>query len=510
MSDKENISSSALKTAAGNFLSRLSGLLRDILFAGCFGTSGTISALLTALTFPNLARRIFGEGALTASFIPLLSDKIDDDTQASSFSSNILSIATIMTTALTLLSMMVCLILVFFLSPYYQTVAKLTAWLMPYMIFICLSALISGILNLKKSFTLPAFSSVFFNIFLIFGCIIIPWLNLSEKNNVYILIIAVLLSGLVQLLTLFFALSKSNFKLKWLPDFKSDNWRSVKSLFIPAIIGASVTQISVLSDRMIANFIGEHAVSSLYYAERLTYFPVGIFGVALGVACLPYMSKAISSNDHQNLMQSLQFGLRQTFFLTLPCTLIFYLYHEDILKTIFMRGKFDHESLKFSALALMYYLPGIPAFAALKIILPFYYAAKDTKTPVRVAVTCLTINVILGITLIPFLSHASLAFATTVASYLNCSLLLVKSSNPELRHSLIKILIPVARIFFSCLSSCIIVYCIPWITPNNENLWMVIGILSVKIILSYLLFICFHALLGGKELCELIKRRNLT
>ena len=510
MSDKENISSSALKTAAGNFLSRLSGLLRDILFAGYFGTGGTISAFLTALTFPNLARRIFGEGALTASFIPLLSDKINDNNQARSFASNILSIATVLTSILTVISIFICVIIIFFSTTYTQTVTKLTAWLMPYMIFICLSALLSGILNLKNSFTLPAISSVFFNIFLISGCIISPWLNLSQDKNIYVLVAAVLLSGITQLLTLFFALRKSDFSLHWKPDFKSDGWISVKSLFIPAIIGASVTQLSVLSDRLIANFIGDHAVSSLYYAERLTYFPVGIFGVALGVACLPYMSKAISTNDHRSLMDSLKFGLRQAFFLTLPCTLIFYLYHEDILKTIFMRGKFDRESLKFSALALMYYLPGIPAFAAIKIILPFYFASKDTKTPVRVATICLLVNIVLGISLIPFLSHASLAFATTAASYLNCSLLLIKSPNHDLKNSLMKILVPVARTFFSCLSSCIIVYCMPWIELSNQSFWLITCILMMKIILSYLLFICFHTLLGGKELRELINRRNLT
>ncbi|MCH2207422.1 MAG: murein biosynthesis integral membrane protein MurJ [Lentisphaerales bacterium] len=510
MAIKENISSSALKTGIGNLISRFSGLLRDYLFAYSFGTSGIISAFLTALAFPNLSRRVFGEGALTASFLPLLSDKIEDNEEATSFASNILSIATLLTSTLTIISIAICLVLVFLAPTYTQTIAKLTAFLMPYMIFICLSALLSGILNLKNSFTLPAISSVFFNVFLIFGCLISPWINLKGDQNIYVLIAAVLISGFIQLITLYFALVRRNFKLHWSPDFKSPHWLSVKTLFIPGIIGASVAQISVFSDKIIANFIGPHAVSSLYYAERLTYFPVGIFGVALGVACLPFMSRAISDNDHKSLMNSLRFGLRQTFFLTLPCTLVFYLYHEDILKVIFMRGEFDLQSLKYSSLALMYYLPGIPAFAAAKIILPFYFASKDTKTPVKIAALCLTVNIVLGICLIPFLSHASLALATTASSYLNCCLLLSKSSHLDLRNTLIKMIVPAARIFFSSLSSCIIIYCLPWIQVNSEDTMLLIGLLSMKIILSYLLFLCFHALLGGKELYEIIKRQNLT
>jgi putative peptidoglycan lipid II flippase len=507
---EDNLSSSALKTSLGNFFSRLSGLFRDMMFAQYFGTGAAMSAFLTALTFPNLARRVFGEGALTASFIPLLSEKIDNKEEADTFSSNILSIATVLTTALTSIAILFCLVLSLLTKNYTHTVATLTTWLLPYMIFICLSALISGILNLKKSFTLPAISSVFLNIFLIAGCFVSPLLHLDDFDRIYLLISAVLLSGIIQLIVLFYALKRNGITLRWLPSFKTKNWLNVKYLFIPGIIGASVTQLSVLSDKFIANFIGDYAVSALYYAERLTYFPVGIFGVALGVACLPFMSKAISDNNPAELIKSFQFALRQTFFLTLPCTLLFYLYHTDIIKAFFMRGEFNEASLKESSLALMYYLPGIPAFAAIKIILPLYYASKDTRTPFKIAMSCLILNICLGIALIPFLKHASLAFATTLASYLNCCLLLIKSPHSGLKESLINSVIPVARVFFSCLISCIIVYCLPWKQTIDGNAMNIAIILFTKVTLSYLLFLFFHASLGGKELHEIIKRKNLT
>ena len=508
---KENVSSSAIKTGLGNFVSRLSGLLRDILFAQYFGTNANISAFLTALTFPNLSRRIFGEGALTASFIPLLSDKLDDKDEANSFASNILSITFLTTTALTVLAIVIAAGLAFFSEGNLKEISYLTAFLMPYMIFICLSALISGILNLKKSFTLPAISSVFFNLFLIAGCIIAPYIyKEGNSNKIFILVIAVILSGITQLIFLATALKKNGLKLNWSPSFKNPAWQSVKKLFIPAIIGASVTQLSVLSDRVIANFINDYAVSALYYAERLTYFPVGIFGVALGVACLPFMSRAISENNEVELMSSFKFAIRQTLFLTLPCSLLFYFYHIDILKVIFMRGEFNAESLKQSSLALVYYLPGIPAFAATKVILPLYYASKDTKTPVKVAIICLTLNIIIGVSLIPFLGHASLALATTVASYINCILLVKLSPQRNIKDQFLKIIIPLSRIFFSCLTSCIIVYCLPWSEQNNNTFFMLGMFLDLKVILSYLLFLGIHGLLGGKELIEIFKRQNFT
>ncbi|NQZ56385.1 MAG: murein biosynthesis integral membrane protein MurJ [Lentisphaeraceae bacterium] len=503
----DTLSSSAIKTGLGNLISRLSGLFRDILFAACFGVDGAISNFFVALTIPNLSRRIFGEGALTAAFIPLLSEKFDDKEDSWKFISIVLSITTCLTTAITLIGVIICSLAALFTDKSLSQVLEFSSFLLPYMIFICLSALMSAILNLMKSFTLSAFSSVLFNICLIIAATAAISLPGSNEQKIYWLITAVLISGILQCILLFCALKRRGLKLNWMPNFKSAEWHSIKKLFIPGVFGASVAQLSVLSDRLIATSIGEHAVSALYYSERLTYFPVGIFGVALGVACLPYMSRASKNNDQEGLMRAFSFSIRQVCFLTVPCTFLFFLYHEEILRLIFMRGKFDETSLQLSALGLLYYLPGIPAFAGIKVILPLYYARKDTSTPVKIAIRCLIFNVIMGISFIPLLSHGSLALATTAACYLNIFLLLRCSKQKNIGTTLRNLLIPVCRTSLCALLACAIIYMLPWPAEGKtiSHSWL---ILTAQLCLSLIVYIFIHFTFRGEELKELLNRQK--
>ncbi|MCM8540981.1 MAG: murein biosynthesis integral membrane protein MurJ [Lentisphaeraceae bacterium] len=506
---EDNLSSSAIKSALGNFASRISGLLRDICFALFFGTSGAMSAFITALTIPNLSRRIFGEGALTASFIPLLSDKLKNEKDTWAFASTILSVTTVITSILGLLGIVTCVIISFFVSNRSGLILTLTSWLLPFMIFICLSAQISGILNLLKSFTLPAISSVFLNLFLILGCILSTFSELSQESKIYFLVAAVLISGVVQLVFLYRELIKKGASLKWSPDFKSADWLSVKKLFLPGILGASVAQLSVMSDRIIALWIGDHAVSALYYSERLTYFPVGIFAVALGAACLPFMSKAVSNNDHEELMSAFSFGIRQVVFLTIPCSVLFFMHYTDIMNIIYKRGAFDEKSLADSAHAFMYYLPGIPAFSAVKIILPLYYANKNVSTPVKISLVCLTFNLILGISFIPQLSHGSLAMATSVSSYLNIILLLSYSGYKDIGKTLMKALPSILRIVICSLISAWALQQLNWQSDFSSKSERLI-VLLIKIAMFSSLFLTLHITFGGKELKEILLRKKIN
>lgn len=506
---EDNLSSSAIKSALGNFASRISGLVRDICFALFFGTSGAMSAFITALTIPNLSRRIFGEGALTASFIPLLSDKLKNEKDTWAFASTILSVTAVITSILGLLGIIICVTVSFFVSDRTDLILKLTSWLLPYMIFICLSAQISGILNLLKSFTIPAISSVFLNIFLILGCVLSSFSSISNEAKIYFLVAAVLISGVVQLGFLYRELNSKGAVLKWTPDFKSPDWISVKKLFIPGILGASVAQISVMSDRIIALWIGDHAVSALYYSERLTYFPVGIFAVALGAACLPFMSKAVSENDHEELMSSFSFGIRQVVFLTIPCSVLFFMHYTDIMNIIYKRGAFDEQSLADSSLAFMYYLPGIPAFSAVKIVLPLYYANKNVTTPVKISLICLALNLVLGISLIPQLSHGSLALATTISSYLNIILLISCCGYKDIGKTLFKTLPSILRIVTCCLISAWALQLLNWqddFSSKSERL----VVLLVKVGIFTALFLTLHITFGGKEFKEILLRKKIN
>jgi len=506
---EDNLSSSAIKSALGNFASRLSGLLRDVLFALYFGTSGAMSAFITALTIPNLSRRIFGEGALTASFIPLLSDRLKNEEDTWKFTSIILSVTVVLTSILALAGIIICLIVSFFVSDKNALILTLTSWLLPYMIFICLSAQLSGILNLLKSFTLPSLSSVFLNIALISACLISTMFEISPNSKIYFLVAAVLLSGVFQFTVLFKSLMSKGASFEWKPDFKSSEWLSVKKLFIPGILGASVAQLSVMSDRLIAIWIGDHAVSALYYSERLTYFPVGIFAVALGTACLPFMSKAVSEDNHEELMSSFSFGMRQVAFLTIPCTVLFYMHYKDIMEIIYKRGAFDEQSLAYSAYAFMFYLPGIPAFSAVKIILPLYYARKNVSTPVKISLACLSVNIILGISLIPQLSHGSLALATTISSYLNIILLIYYCGHKDIWQTLQKAVVPILRIVTCAVISVIAINYLNWQDSFSSKTQQFI-ILLVKIGMFSTLFLSMHILSGGREFKEIILRKKIN
>ena len=506
---EDNLSSSALKSAIGNFASRISGLIRDILFALFFGTSGAMSAFITALTIPNLSRRIFGEGALTASFIPLLSDKLKNEEDTWKFTSIVLSVTTVLTSLLGVAGVLICVIFSFFVSEKNALIFSLTAWLLPYMIFICLSAQLAGILNLMRSFTLPAISSVFLNLFLITACLISSTSQSAPEAKIFYLVAAVLISGIFQLFVLYRAVKNEGASLSWRPAFKSDEWLSVKKLFIPGIIGASVAQISVMSDRIIALWIGDHAVSALYYSERLTYFPVGIFAVALGAACLPFMSKAVSDGNHDELMSSFSFGIRQVCFLTIPCTVLFFMYYEDIMNIIFKRGAFDEQSLAHSAHAFLFYLPGIPAFSAVKIILPLYYANKNVATPVKISLTCLTFNIILGISLIPQLSHGSLALATTLSSYLNIVLLIYFCGHADIWSSLKNAIPSILRIVICAVVCAWAVNSLDW-QNNLETKLELLTVLLMKLAMFSSMFIALHVLSGGREFKEILLRKKIN
>ena len=511
MSNKkeDNLSSSALKTSLGNFASRLSGLLRDILFALYFGTSGAMSAFITALTIPNLSRRVFGEGALTASFIPLLSDRLKNEEDMWTFTSIILSVTVLLTSILAAAGIVICLLVSFFVSDKNALILTLTSCLLPYMVFICLSAQISGILNLLKSFTLPSMSSAFLNIALISACLISTRFDISPNAKIYFLVAAVLVSGVFQFSVLFRSLKGKGASLKWLPDFKSSEWLSVKKLFIPGILGASVAQISVMSDRLIAIWIGDHAVSALYYSERLTYFPVGIFAVALGTACLPFMSKAVSEDNHEELMSAFSFGLRQVVFLTIPCSILFFMHYQDIMEIIYKRGAFDDQSLAYSAYAFMFYLPGIPAFSAVKIILPLYYARKNISTPVKISLACLTVNIILGISFIPLLSHGSLALATTVSSYLNIILLIYFSGHADIWKTISKAALPILRIVICSAIAAWAINTLNWQVEFDSKSQQFI-ILLTKIGMFSALFLSLQILSGGIEFKEILLRKKIN
>jgi putative peptidoglycan lipid II flippase len=192
----------------------------------------------------------------------------------------------------------------------------------------------------------------------------------------------------------------------------------------PALLGTGVTQLNVLADRFLAYCLGNTAVGALWFSQRLVYLPVGLFGVAMGIVCLPAMSRAWSRGAHEAMHASMTYVFRQVLFLALPCAVLLGVAASPTIRLLFERGAFDNHSTAETVWALAFYLPGIPAFCCAKVAVTPFYACHDTRTPVRIALLCMLVNLALNLILMQFLRQGGLALATTISSWLNVALLL--------------------------------------------------------------------------------------
>ncbi len=456
-------------SSAGIFLSRLSGLGRDILFAKFWGTGNGLGAFFIAFTIPNLFRRVLGEGALSDAFVPTFLEKLgkNGEIQAYKLASNVITVIGLILLAVIAIGIGICvLIRPLFPSPFVQLTIFIVPFLLPYTFFICLTGLLAGILNSLNHFAAPVLNPIILNILFIIAVLFIcPMFGSNENNRLFGLAIAVIVAGFLQLTVTYSILVKLGFEFTFLPDFKSKEFRDLVRLVIPGIFGASINQINVLFDRLFAGWLGGYAVTSLYYSERIIYLPIGIFGVALATSSLPVFSKAVSNKKIEGLISALSYSLRHILYLTIPCACIIILLSEPLVALIYQRGSFNLESCKNTMLALIYYAPGIPAFAAVKILRNGFYSQKNTITPVRIGCFCLCLNLALNALLIIPMKHAGLALATTLCAFMNV-ILLVFFLSINLKSYKIpygEIGTSIAKILICTIGSCFAI----WISKEN-------------------------------------------
>ncbi|MEN9359753.1 MAG: hypothetical protein RL095_1288 [Verrucomicrobiota bacterium] len=461
-----NLSVAMLLTSLGNLISRLSGLLRDLAFAASFGTGAVANAFFWAFTLPNLFRNILGEGALTAAFIPLFSQvEKEGESAARSFASMVCTLLALVTSALTLLCAAALLIASLLLPESWLLQTRMAALMMVFMPFVCLSAFVAALLNIRKAYGLAAVSSSLLNLLVAAACLLGPLLNPHKEMQIWLLPAAVVLSGSLQLWLLLRALQKNGLVLEWAPKFDQEKLRNLWILFVPALIGSSCTQLSLFIDRNIAVVMdgwkwtdaqgqAVGALAAINYAERLVYLPVGIFGVSLAVACLPIMSKAVAEEKPGEVGEALDFGLRQSLFLSLPFACLFFVWGQDIVSLVYQRGAFTQQSVSDTWLALKYFVIGIPIFTAVKVVLQLFYSHKDTRTPVRISLGCLLINLIACVALLVFapgLKWASLPLATVISSSFNLVLLLIYAAQRHQHRPSLSCALALARIAACCL-----------------------------------------------------------
>lgn len=413
-------------------LSRFLGLVRDVLMAGFFGTSQAMGGFVIAFTLPNLFRRLFGEGALSAAFIPVFIDTRAKGGLAAAWrlAHRVLSLLAVVLTLLTLVGILAATVGLAWVEPngMAATVLRLARIMLPYMIFICLVALCMAILNSFHHFAVPAATSSILNIVWIGTLLVlVPVIGETLEQKVTVVAWAVLVAGLLQLLVQWPILKRHGYRLQFRLPEKDPRVKRVLVLMGPAALGMGVGQVNVILDKLLAGWIGPWAPAALFYSERLIYFPLGIFATALSTVLLPVFSGHVSARNDVGLKNMMRDSLGYILFIMVPASVGLAALAGPIVSMIFEWGEFGEVSHRQTTIALLCYAPGLTVFSLAKVFVPVFYAHQDTRTPVYVGLGAVALNLTLNLLAVwtwPYaMKHGGLAFATVLSSTFNVFIL---------------------------------------------------------------------------------------
>jgi len=419
-------------------LSRILGLLRDIVFARFFGAGMVMDAFFVAFKIPNIFRRFFAEGAFSQAFVPVFAeyDEAGDPAQVRELVDRVAGTLGLVLFGFTALGVLAAPVLIGVFAPgfignadggRYDLAVDMLRLTFPYLLFISLTALAGAILNTYKNFGVPAFAPVLLNVVLIgFAAGLAPG---AERPGM-VLAAGVFVAGAVQLIFMLPFLLRIRLlpRPRW--GWHHPGVRRVLILMAPVIFGASVAQINILFDTLIASFLATGSISWLYYSDRLMEFPLGVFGIALATVILPNLSRQHASATPAAFSATLDWALRLVVLIALPSAVGLAVVAGPILTTIFAGGAFGAADVNMASLSLVAYALGLPGFILVKVLAPGYFARQDTRTPVRVGIIALVVNMVLNVLIVvPWVRaglpgpHAGLALATALSAFLNAFLL---------------------------------------------------------------------------------------
>jgi len=431
-SDGVVIARAAGVVGAATLFSRVLGAVRDIAIASFFGTGMISDAFIAAFRIPNLLRRMFGEGSLSIVFVPAYTECLYQQgrAEADRLAGSVARFLASCLLTLALAGMAAAPFLVHVLAPgFADSVEKftltvsLTRTMFPYIFFIGLVALCMALLNVLGHFAAPALAPVCLNVSMIAaimgGAL---WVD-TQADLAHWLAVGVVVGGALQLgLQLPFLIKNRIFLWRrapwWHPAFKQ-----IGAMLAPVLCGAAVYQINNLVITILASMLLQGSISYLYYADRLLQFPLGIFGIAAATAALPTLARQAVMQQYDAMRHTFNEAMRLVLFITLPAMAGLIVLREPIIAMLFQRGAFDLDSTRLTASALLYYSIGLWAFSAVRVILNVFYALKDTRTPLKIALLTISANLILGLVLMGPMRHNGLALAFTLASILNLGLL---------------------------------------------------------------------------------------
>ena len=430
MSEQKAMARAAGVVGMWTTASRVLGFVRDMVVALFLGAGMEADAFFMAFRIPNLLRRLFAEGALSAAFVPIYVETLHKEgrEEAEKLARTSFTFTSIILALVTILGIVFSPLIVRVIAPgfideilKFDLTVHLNRIMFPYIFFISLVALASGVLNSMGHFAAPAAAPLLLNI-----SMIVSVTTLSQYVGIppfYALAWGVVAAGILQLVLQLPFLSAQGIKLRPNFDFRQPALKRIGALFIPAALGGAVYQINVVIGSILASMLPTGSVSWLYYADRLVELPLGVFAVALGTAVLPSMSRQATNGDMPGLTRSVSFSLRVIAFFTIPASVALIALNVPIVAVLFQRGKFTYFDAQQTAYALICYTVGLWAFSGLKVATQAFFSLKDTKTPLWVSIIAVISNLALGLILMGPMLHGGIALATSIAAALNFSIL---------------------------------------------------------------------------------------
>ncbi|HGG60023.1 MAG TPA: murein biosynthesis integral membrane protein MurJ [Gammaproteobacteria bacterium] len=416
--------------------SRILGFVRDMVVAVTFGASGMTDAFLVAFRIPNLLRRMFAEGAFAQAFVPVFTEYREnrDEAELHDLANHVAGALTLALSLVTLIGILAAPLIILAFAPGFRDAPEqqaLSAYMLrltfPYLLFISLTALASGILNSYGKFAVPALTPVFLNLALIAAAL---WLAPLLDEPITALAWGVLIAGLAQLAFQIPALWKIGLIPR--PAFRRghEGVRRIVKLMLPALLGSSVAQINMLLNTLSASFLMTGSISWLYFSDRFVELPLALFGIAISTVILPKLSAEHAAQSGEAFNRTLDWGLRLGLLIALPAMLGLMLLAGPILATLLQYKNFSIFDSRMASISLAVYSVGLPGFVLVKILAPGFFARQDTVTPVRIAMIAILTNIALyGVLFLPWFllggpaPHAALALCTASAAWVNASLL---------------------------------------------------------------------------------------
>ncbi len=508
----------SIATVGGfTMLSRITGLMRESMVANYLGASILADAFLAAFRFPNLFRSLFAEGAFNAAFVPLFSGKLagEGPDAARAFAEQAFIVMALVLSVVVALMELAMPWMMMLLAPGFLEVpgkmdqaVEFARICFPYLLFISLTALQAGVLNCLGRFAAAAGTPILLNVVAMAGLWgLMPYTETAGHALAW----GTFAAGVVQFVWLVFSLRSAGMPLRLVRPRLTPEVKNLATRIVPGAIGAGVYQLNLVINTMIASTVGNGAISYLNYADRVNQLPLGVVGIAVGVALLPLLSRQLREGQMEAARESQNRAIEFALLLTLPASAALIVIAEPVVRVLFQRGAFGVVETQASAAALMALASGLPAFVLVKVLVPAFFARGDTKTPMGVAGASMVINVVLNLALVDRLAHVGMAVSTSIAAWFNVLTLLILLKRRDFFAMDRRLCSRGLRLLFAALVMGGGVWQLRvWVWSYADNFWKATGLLTGLVLAGGLLFAGVAAATGGMRWGELRKMMRRT